>query len=134
MCTRGSNWTLPRGPSTSPLDGWLNPVPALRSNVIYSYRRFRMKSIRALMPTAVAASVVVGLLAYPNDIHDAEPRLLSIPRMDTFSVEVARQPQVRFCMIGGDESCPGLQELRACLASTEPCHYGKHMLLISSAH
>jgi hypothetical protein len=115
-------------------DGRLNLVPVLWSYVVYFYGRFRMRSLRVLMPPAVVASVVAGLLACPSDIYDTELGPLSTPRPDTLAVEVARQPQAGFCLIGGENSCPGLQRFRACLASAGACTYSKQILLISSAN
>jgi hypothetical protein len=90
-----------------------------------------MKSRRARMQPVVAA-LVAGLAVCPSALNDVAVRLRSALHPDTFSADAERQPQARFCLIGGDDSCPGLQTFRACLTSFERCTYEKRMLLISS--
>ena len=84
------------------------------------------------MQPVVAASVVAALVAYPSDMEDVVVRPRGALPLQTWSADVSPQPHARFRLIGGDESCPGMQRFQACAISAERCPYGMQVLLISS--
>jgi hypothetical protein len=90
-----------------------------------------MKSLRARKEPAIAALVVAGLLAFPSDMDDTALRPHRALHAKSLPADV-QPPRARFCLIGGDDSCPRPHTLRACLISTGRCPYGTQVLLITS--